>query len=121
IIATAFLRASVVLVGENAVVTRPGGRLWRRPTIRPVPRRLAILGSTGSIGVQALDVVSRSTGELRVVALSAGSAWESLLEQAQQYGVGRIALADEHAAARAAEAWTDGEVLSGTNGIVQLI
>ena len=37
-----------------------------------MPRRVAILGSTGSIGVQALDVVSRSNPEeLQVVALSA--------------------------------------------------
>jgi 1-deoxy-D-xylulose 5-phosphate reductoisomerase len=38
-----------------------------------VPRRVAILGSTGSIGWQALDVVERSGGELTVVALSAES------------------------------------------------
>ena len=86
-----------------------------------MPRRLAILGSTGSIGVQALDVVSRSAGELSVVALSAAGAWESLVEQARAYGVRRIALADADAAARAAEAWTDGEVLSGTDGIVELL
>jgi 1-deoxy-D-xylulose-5-phosphate reductoisomerase len=91
------------------------------PTILAVPRRLAILGSTGSIGVQALDVVSRSSGELRPVALSASSAWEPLLQQARDHAVKRVALADEHAAARAAEAWTDGEVLSGTEGIVRLI
>ena len=48
-----------------------------------VARRLVILGSTGSIGVQALDVVSRSGGELEVVGLSAGSDWEALLEQAR--------------------------------------
>ena len=77
-------------------------------------RRLVILGSTGSIGVQALDVVSRGAGEaLDVVGLSAGSAWESLVEQANAYGVRRIALADRDAAARAAEAWDGGEVLSG--------
>jgi 1-deoxy-D-xylulose-5-phosphate reductoisomerase len=87
-----------------------------------MPRRLAILGSTGSIGVQALDVVSRSPGdELRVVALSASDAWEPLIAQAQQYGVRRIALADPDAAARASEAWTDGEVLSGPDGLIQLI
>jgi 1-deoxy-D-xylulose-5-phosphate reductoisomerase len=86
-----------------------------------VPRRLAILGSTGSIGVQALDVVSRSPQELQVVALSAASAWEPLVEQATRYGVGRIALADVDAAARAAEAWTDGEVLAGPDGVVQLV
>jgi 1-deoxy-D-xylulose-5-phosphate reductoisomerase len=86
-----------------------------------VPRSLAILGSTGSIGIQALDVVSRSPDQLRVVALSASSAWEPLIEQARRHDVRRIALADRDAAARAAEAWTDGEVLAGTDGIVQLI
>ncbi|HTX30024.1 MAG TPA: 1-deoxy-D-xylulose-5-phosphate reductoisomerase [Solirubrobacteraceae bacterium] len=86
-----------------------------------MPRRLAILGSTGSIGLQALDVVSRASGELQVVALSAASAWEPLVAQAREYGVTRIALADGDAAARAAEVWTDGEVLAGTEGIVELI
>src|SRR5437763_1145925 len=86
-----------------------------------VARRVVILGSTGSIGVQALDVISRSAGELRVVGLSAQHAWEPLLEQARAHGVRRIALADPGAAARASEAWTDGSVLSGPDGIVQLI
>jgi 1-deoxy-D-xylulose-5-phosphate reductoisomerase len=86
-----------------------------------VTRHVAILGSTGSIGLQALDVVSRSNGELRVVALSAARAWEPLVEQARAHGVRRIALADRDAAARAAEAWTDGEVLTGTEGLVELI
>jgi 1-deoxy-D-xylulose-5-phosphate reductoisomerase len=86
-----------------------------------VARRLAILGSTGSIGLQALDVVARSDGELDVLALSAASAWEAVVEQARRYGVTRIALADSDAAARAGEAWTDGEVLAGTEGIVELI
>ncbi|HUE28995.1 MAG TPA: 1-deoxy-D-xylulose-5-phosphate reductoisomerase, partial [Solirubrobacteraceae bacterium] len=86
-----------------------------------MPRRLAILGSTGSIGIQALDVVSRNPDELQVVALSASTAWEPLVEQARRHQVRRIALADRDAAARAAEAWTDGEVLSGVEGIVELI
>ena len=86
-----------------------------------MPRRLLILGSTGSIGTQALDVVARAEGELEVVGLSAESSWEPLLAQARQLGVRRIALADEDAAARAAEAWTDGEVLSGAEGLVRLV
>jgi 1-deoxy-D-xylulose-5-phosphate reductoisomerase len=84
-------------------------------------RRVVILGATGSIGVQALDVVERSEGELVVVGLSAATGWEALLEQAKRFGVKRIALADPHAAARASEAWTDGEVLSGPDGIVSLV
>jgi 1-deoxy-D-xylulose-5-phosphate reductoisomerase len=93
----------------------------RVPTIARVPRRIAILGSTGSIGVQALDVVGHSQGELEVVALSAGTGWEQLLEQARRHRVKRIGLADPHAAARAGEAWTEGEILSGPEGLVRLI
>jgi 1-deoxy-D-xylulose-5-phosphate reductoisomerase len=86
-----------------------------------VARRLVILGSTGSIGVQALDVVSHATDEeLEVVGLSAGSDWEALVEQAREYGVRRIALADRDAAARAGESWT-GETLAGPDGLVTLI
>jgi 1-deoxy-D-xylulose-5-phosphate reductoisomerase len=87
-----------------------------------VPRRIAILGSTGSIGVQALDVVSRADpGELEVVALSAARSWEMVVEQARAHDVRRVALTDPDAAARASEAWTDGEVLSGTEGLVELV
>ncbi len=86
-----------------------------------MPRRLVILGSTGSIGLQALDVVSRSPEELRVVALSAADAWEPLVAQARELGVKRIALADPDAGAKASEAWTGGEVLTGPDGLVRLI
>jgi 1-deoxy-D-xylulose-5-phosphate reductoisomerase len=85
------------------------------------PRRVVVLGATGSIGVQALDVIERSAGQLVLVGLSAATAWEPLLEQAQRFGVTRIALADPHAAARASEAWTGGEVLAGPDGIVSLL
>src|SRR6185503_21288938 len=85
-----------------------------------MPRRLLILGSTGSIGTQALDIVGRSS-DLELVGLSAESSWEALVEQAQHTGVRRIALADADAAARAAEAWTGGEVLAGAEGLVRLV
>jgi 1-deoxy-D-xylulose-5-phosphate reductoisomerase len=83
-------------------------------------KRLLILGSTGSIGTQALDVCSRSE-ELELVGLSAERSWEALIEQARHHGVERIALADEHAAARAGEAWTDGRVFGGPEGLVRLV
>jgi 1-deoxy-D-xylulose-5-phosphate reductoisomerase len=84
------------------------------------PKRLLILGSTGSIGCQALDVCERSE-ELELVGLSAERSWEPLVEQARRRGVRRIALADPDAAARAAEAWTDGQVLAGAEGLVRLV
>jgi 1-deoxy-D-xylulose-5-phosphate reductoisomerase len=83
--------------------------------------RLLILGSTGSIGTQALDVVARSGGAFELVGLSAGSAHEALVAQALEHGVARIALNDPDAAARAAEAWTGGEVLAGPEGLVRLV
>jgi 1-deoxy-D-xylulose-5-phosphate reductoisomerase len=85
-----------------------------------MPRQLLILGSTGSIGTQALEIVERS-GDLELVGLCAERSWERLVEQARAHGVRRIALADPAAAARAAEAWTDGEVLSGAEGLVRLV
>ncbi len=86
----------------------------------PARKRLLILGSTGSIGTQALDVCDRSE-ELELVGLSAESSWEMLVEQAQGFGVKRIALADADAAARASEAWTEGQVLGGPEGLVRLV
>jgi 1-deoxy-D-xylulose-5-phosphate reductoisomerase len=85
-----------------------------------VARRLLILGSTGSIGTQALDIVQRDP-ELELVGLSAERSADALIEQAARFGVSRIALADPDAGARAAEAWTDGEVLVGAEGLVRLV
>jgi 1-deoxy-D-xylulose-5-phosphate reductoisomerase len=84
-------------------------------------KRLLILGATGSIGTQALDVVSRAGDEFEVVGLSAATRWESLLGQAQQLGVKRVAISDPASAAQAAAAWTGGEVLSGAEGVVRLV
>src|SRR3954454_19546781 len=84
-------------------------------------RRLLILGSTGSIGTQALDIVEHAGDAFELVGLSAERSWEPLVEQARAHGVHRIALADADAAARAAEAGTDGEVLAGAEGLVRLV
>jgi len=83
-------------------------------------KRIVVLGATGSIGVQALEVIGAAP-ELEVVALSARSSWAPLVAQAKAHGVTRIALTDEHAAGRAAEAWPEGEVLAGPEGVAELI
>jgi 1-deoxy-D-xylulose-5-phosphate reductoisomerase len=82
-------------------------------------KKLVILGATGSIGTQALQIVAGSE-ELQVVGLAAGSSWETLLEQARQHGVPTVALADAAAAERARGAW-DGRVLAGEEGVRELI
>src|SRR5882757_9496572 len=82
-------------------------------------RKVLILGSTGSIGTQALEVIGASD-ELCAVGLAAGRGWETTVAQAREHGVGTIALADPDAAAQAAEAW-DGRVLAGEEGVRELI
>jgi 1-deoxy-D-xylulose-5-phosphate reductoisomerase len=84
-------------------------------------KRLLILGATGSIGTQALDVVARAPGAFELVGLSAERSHEALIAQARAHDVTRIALGDRDAAARAAEAWTEGEVLAGPEGLVRLV
>ncbi|HKU68685.1 MAG TPA: 1-deoxy-D-xylulose-5-phosphate reductoisomerase [Candidatus Baltobacteraceae bacterium] len=58
-------------------------------------KRIAILGSTGSIGTQALDVISRYGDRFEVVALAAGKQVDKLREQAAQFGVRIAASAQE--------------------------
>lgn len=61
-------------------------------------RRIAVLGSTGSIGTQTLDVVRRHPGKLEVVALACGTRAEELLSQARAFDVRWLAVGDERLA-----------------------
>jgi 1-deoxy-D-xylulose-5-phosphate reductoisomerase len=83
-------------------------------------RRVLILGSTGSIGEQALDVLARSE-ELEVVGLSAARNAERLVAQAREADVGAVALSDPEAAATAAGELAGVRVLAGEEGIRELI
>jgi len=58
-------------------------------------RKIAILGSTGSIGTQALDVISRHPDLLCAEVLTANSNWELLVEQAIKYKVNAVVIANE--------------------------
>lgn len=82
-------------------------------------KKVLVLGSTGSIGTQALEVIGRSK-ELQAVGLAAGSGWETVVEQAREHGVPVIALAAEEAAERARGSWS-GRVLAGEEGVRELI
>jgi 1-deoxy-D-xylulose-5-phosphate reductoisomerase len=82
-------------------------------------KKVLVLGSTGSIGTQALEVIGRSD-QLQAVGLAAGSGWETVVEQAREHGVPTVALADGEAAERARGAWS-GRVLVGEEGIRELI
>ena len=65
-------------------------------------RSLLLLGSTGSIGTQTLDLVRRARERYAVRGLVAGSSWEVLLEQAREFRPAVVALADPAAAERLA-------------------
>jgi 1-deoxy-D-xylulose-5-phosphate reductoisomerase len=82
-------------------------------------KKVLILGSTGSIGRQALEIVE-SSPELQVVGLAANSSWEKALQQASHHGVPAVAIADADAARRASGAW-GGRVLAGQQGVRELI
>ncbi|HEX9093909.1 MAG TPA: 1-deoxy-D-xylulose-5-phosphate reductoisomerase [Coriobacteriia bacterium] len=56
--------------------------------------RIALLGSTGSIGRQALEVVARFPERVQVVALAANRSGEALAKQARSFGVGHVAVAE---------------------------
>ena len=55
-------------------------------------RRIVVLGSTGSIGLQTLDVVRRHSDKLEIVGLAAGTRAKELLVQAKEFNVSHIAL-----------------------------
>ena len=79
------MAAHVAVIGDNGAMTA------RRDVI--------LLGSTGSIGTQALDVIVRNPGRFRVVGLGAGGGNVALLaEQAIAFDVPVVAVADAAAA-----------------------
>ncbi len=68
------------------------------------PRRLVVLGSTGSIGRQTLDVVAARPDQFQVAGLAARGSWRLVVEQALRFGPEVVALEDPTAARQAGEA-----------------
>src|SRR3989304_8726901 len=66
----------------------------------PGTKRVAILGSTGSIGTNALEVIAASEGRLRAIALSAHRRLDLLVTQAPQFRPRWVIATDEAAADR---------------------
>jgi len=82
-------------------------------------KRILILGSSGSIGTQALEVIAERP-DLEVAGLAVGRDWPTAVAQAHGFGVETIAVADPAAAAEAASEF-DGNVLSGKAAARELI
>ncbi|MEW6081304.1 MAG: 1-deoxy-D-xylulose-5-phosphate reductoisomerase [Bacillota bacterium] len=82
--------------------------------------RVSILGSTGSIGRQALEVVSRNPGRLEVVGLAAGQNLDLLALQAREHGVRTLCVQDGLGDALASRLGTGVKVWEGDEGICHL-
>ena len=84
-------------------------------------RQIVVLGSTGSIGVQALDLISEHPDRFELVALSAqGSREDLLIAQAQATGVTQIGVADSQVARRIRAALPGVEVIDGSKAAEEI-
>ena len=83
-------------------------------------RRVVLLGSTGSIGTQALEVVRTHPDRFQLVGLACGSSAEQLIAQAREFGVADLAVADAAAARQVRDALPGARVRDGLDGVTEL-
>ncbi|MGI6072103.1 MAG: 1-deoxy-D-xylulose-5-phosphate reductoisomerase [Lachnospiraceae bacterium] len=92
-------------------------------------KNISILGSTGSIGTQALEIVRAHLDELKVVAISGNTNIELLMDQIEEFSPGLVCVYDEANAAKllamlsASEAAAEGtvpEIVSGMEGLIRV-
>lgn len=86
-------------------------------------RKIVLLGSTGSIGTQTLDVVRANAGELKIIALAAGHNVDLMEKQAREFRPSKIAMFSQEAAIELKNRISDLKipVLSGMDGILELV
>ena len=87
------------------------------------PKSVALLGSTGSIGTQALAVVREQPGRFRVAVLTAGRQWQRLVQQAQEFRPAAVVISDEfYAEVKAALAGQPAtQVLAGDAALLEVV
>ena len=85
-------------------------------------QRLAILGSTGSIGVQTLDIVRENPDFFEVRVLTANSNWQRLAAQAREFDADTAVIADKRYYTRLRDALedTDVKVYAGEEAVAQV-
>lgn len=86
-------------------------------------KRIAILGSTGSIGTQALDVIRQHPSEFEARVLTAGSNWELLVKQAREFHPDAVVIANESYYDAVCEALADLpiKVYTGSDALCQVV
>lgn len=85
-------------------------------------QRLAILGSTGSIGMQTLDIVRENPDRFEARILTAHGNWEQLARQAREFDADTVVIADKrfYAPLREALSDTDTKVFAGEEAVAQV-
>ena len=84
-------------------------------------RSVSLVGSTGSIGTQALDVIRATPGDYEVVAIGAASSVARLVEQAREFRPRWVAIADGSLAAEVKDAVpAETEVLAGPEALAEI-
>ncbi|KAH9330056.1 hypothetical protein KI387_002164, partial [Taxus chinensis] len=88
------------------------------------PKPFSIIGSTGSIGTQTLDIVAEHPDKFKVVALAAGSNVTLLAEQVRMFKPKLVSVRNESLAAELKEALADiehkPEIVYGDEGMVEV-
>lgn len=85
------------------------------------PRRVVLLGSTGSIGTSTIKVAEDLPGEIRLVGLAAGGNADLLVEQAKKFGVSKVSINDPSKVAGVRTALgSSADVSCGTEGLLKL-
>src|SRR4051812_22289968 len=86
-------------------------------------RSVAILGSTGSIGTQALDVISAHPDQFEVEVLTANNNADLLIEQAKKFGPNAVVITNEshYKKVKEALASTDTKVYAGENSLSSIV
>ena len=92
-----------------------------KPARSDGPRRISILGSTGSIGCSTIDLIDRDPDAYRVEALTAHRRVDALAEQAQRLNARFVAVADaeKYSDLKTAMSGTDAEIAAGPEAIVE--
>ena len=90
-------------------------------TGKPEPRRITILGSTGSVGESTVGIIQRNLSAYKVLALTANRNWEKLVQQAKYLSPQLVALADPAGYKKLSDALagTDIRVVAGTEGLCE--
>lgn len=91
------------------------------PTRSDVPRRVTILGSTGSIGCSTIDLIERDPEAYVVEALTANQNVEALADQARRFDARFVAVADPdcYHALKSAMSGTSAEIAAGPDAIIE--